>query len=85
VYTQIGNDCYGGINLLIRRKAKENNFKAVLSTIRVLMNTSAVGRAVPTWLQDIFLGYGDPAAAHYRCVSCTVNGVVNLFLCSNYE
>ena len=49
--------------MLIRRKAKENNFKAVLSTIRDLMNTSAVGRAVPTWMQDIFLGYGDPAVA----------------------
>lgn len=31
-----------------------------------LMNTSAVGQAMPPWLHDVFLGYGDPAGAHYR-------------------
>jgi len=46
----------------MRRKPKENNFKAVLETIRNLMNTECV---VPDWLQDILLGYGDPGAAHY--------------------
>lgn len=46
----------------MRRKPKENNFKAVLETIRELMNTECV---VPEWLHDIILGYGDPAAAHY--------------------
>ncbi len=39
------------------RKPKENNFKAILETIRDLMNTKTV---VPDWLHDIFLGYGDP-------------------------
>lgn len=33
---------------------------------RDLMNTSAVGQAMPPWLHDVFLGYGDPAGAHYR-------------------
>ena len=46
----------------MRRKPKENNFKAVLETIRDLMNTSCV---VPDWLHDIILGYGGPDAAHY--------------------
>jgi len=46
-----------------RRKPKENNFKAVLETIRELMNTTCV---VPEFLHDIILGYGDPGAAHYR-------------------
>jgi len=46
----------------MRRKPKENNFKAVLETIRELMNTECV---VPDWLHDIILGYGDPGAAHY--------------------
>ena len=46
----------------MRRKPKENNFKAVLETIRDLMNTECV---VPDWLHDILLGYGDPSAAHY--------------------
>lgn len=41
----------------MRRKPKENNFKAVLETIRDLMNTRCV---VPDWLHDVFLGYGDP-------------------------
>ena len=55
-------DVYSSFNVLMRRKPKENNFKAVLETIRDLMNTSCV---VPEWLHDIVLGYGDPASAHY--------------------
>ncbi|EDV21748.1 uncharacterized protein TRIADDRAFT_30088, partial [Trichoplax adhaerens] len=55
-------DVYETFNLLVRRKPKENNFKAVLDTIRDLMNTSCV---VPDWLHDVFLGYGNPAAANY--------------------
>ncbi|KAH3763383.1 intron-binding protein aquarius [Pelomyxa schiedti] len=46
---------YSGFNVLMRRKPKENNFKAVLETIRELMNSEFV---VPEWLNDIFLGYG---------------------------
>lgn len=41
---------------------QENNFKAVLESIRDLMNEETV---LPEWLNDIFLGYGDPAAAQY--------------------
>lgn len=55
-------DVYEGFNIIMRRKPKENNFKAVLETIRELMNTECV---VPEWLHDIILGYGDPSAAHY--------------------
>nr|CAD7589608.1 unnamed protein product [Timema genevievae] len=55
-------DVYETFNILMRRKPKENNFKAVLETIRELMNTECV---VPDWLHDIILGYGDPGAAHY--------------------
>ncbi len=43
-------------------RAQENNFKAVLESIRDLMNEETV---LPDWLHDIFLGYGDPAAAQY--------------------
>jgi intron-binding protein aquarius len=57
-----GDDVYEGFNILMRRKPKENNFKAVLETIRHLMNTECV---VPQWLHDILLGYGDPNGAHY--------------------
>jgi intron-binding protein aquarius len=61
-----GTTVYDELNLIIRRDPKTNNFKAILETIRDLMNLAAVGKAVPSWLHDIFLGYGDPAAAHYR-------------------
>ncbi|XP_055384835.1 RNA helicase aquarius [Condylostylus longicornis] len=53
---------YDGFNIIMRRKPKENNFKAVLETIRDLMNSECV---VPLWLHDILLGYGDPSSAHY--------------------
>ncbi|XP_029585739.1 RNA helicase aquarius isoform X2 [Salmo trutta] len=55
-------DPYESFNIIMRRKPKENNFKAVLETIRNLMNTECV---VPEWLHDIILGYGDPGSAHY--------------------
>ncbi|VDQ12856.1 unnamed protein product, partial [Trichobilharzia regenti] len=55
-------DLYDTFNVLIRRKPKENNFKAVLETIRDLMNIKSV---VPEWLLDLLMGYLDPAAAHY--------------------
>ena len=61
-----GEDTYETFNIIMRRKPKENNFKAVLETIRDLMNTSCV---VPDFLHDIILGYGDPGAAHYRNMS----------------
>jgi intron-binding protein aquarius len=54
------------MNLIVRRKSKENNFKSVLETARDVMNTEALGQAVPAWLHDVLLGYGNPAAAHYR-------------------
>jgi len=61
--TQHGaEDIYSTFNVLIRRKPQENNFKAVLETIRDLMQADCT---VPNWLHDIFLGYGDAGAAHY--------------------
>ena len=27
--------------------------------------TPALSRTIPTWLHDVFLGYGDPGSAHY--------------------
>lgn len=55
-------DIYQTFNVLLRRKPKENNFKAILDSIRDLMTTPLV---VPDWLQDVLLGYGDPAGAAY--------------------
>ena len=55
-------DVYQTFNVLMRRKPKENNFKAILDSIRQLMTTPL---AVPQWLHDVLLGYGDPASASY--------------------
>jgi intron-binding protein aquarius len=53
---------YGTFNILMRRKPKENKFKAILESIRDLMNETCV---VPEWLHNIFLGYGNPSAAQW--------------------
>lgn len=55
-------DVYGTFNVLMRRKPKENNFKAILESIRDLMNEYCI---VPDWLHKIFLGYGNPSAAQW--------------------
>ncbi|KAK6933867.1 Intron-binding protein aquarius, N-terminal [Dillenia turbinata] len=55
-------DVYGSFNILMRRKPKENNFKAILESIRDLMNEYCI---VPDWLHNIFLGYGNPSAAQW--------------------
>ncbi|PAV90727.1 hypothetical protein WR25_12656 isoform A [Diploscapter pachys] len=56
------DDVYYTFNVVIRRDPKTNNFKAVLETIRQLLNTECV---VPDWLTDVVLGYGEPDSAHY--------------------
>ncbi|KAI8048857.1 P-loop containing nucleoside triphosphate hydrolase protein [Syncephalis plumigaleata] len=46
-------DIYPTLNVLLRRHAKENNFKGVLETMRDLMQSELL---VPDWLQNVFLG-----------------------------
>jgi intron-binding protein aquarius len=55
-------DVYPLINVVVRRRGRENNFKPVLQTMQQLITSNV---ALPSWLQEIFLGYGDPASAHY--------------------
>jgi intron-binding protein aquarius len=55
-------DIYPLINIVARRKGRENNFKSILQTMQKLIVSDI---ALPPWLQDIFLGYGDPAGARY--------------------
>jgi intron-binding protein aquarius len=62
-------DVYTTFNLLMRRKPKENNFKAVLATIRDIMEVEI---AVPKWLHDVFLGYGDPRTCQYYCLESQI-------------
>ncbi|KAJ5400538.1 hypothetical protein N7465_011027 [Penicillium sp. CMV-2018d] len=55
-------DIYPLINVVARRKGRENNFKSILQTMQKLIVSDMT---LPSWLQDIFLGYGDPASARY--------------------
>ncbi|KAJ5622119.1 CWF11 family [Penicillium herquei] len=55
-------DIYPLINVVARRKGRENNFKSILETMQKLIVSDM---ELPAWLQDIFLGYGDPAGAQY--------------------
>ncbi|KCV72541.1 hypothetical protein H696_00133 [Fonticula alba] len=60
-----GDDVYSTFNILVRRKPQENHFRATLATMRDMMEqVSRHPDVVPDWLQDVFLGYGDPRAAH---------------------
>ena len=56
-------DVYGRVNLLLRRNRRENNFKPVLESIRNLVLSEM---PLPSWLHEVFLGYGDPAGASYK-------------------
>lgn len=56
-------DVYGRVNLLLRRNKRENNFNPVLESIRSLVLSEL---PLPSWLHEVFLGYGDPAGAHHK-------------------
>ena len=55
-------DIYDSINIIVRRKGRENNFKRILESIKSLTLTDV---PVPAWFQEVFLGYGDPTVATY--------------------
>ena len=56
-------DIYDSINFIVRRRSRENNFKPVLDSIRKLALSDV---PISAWLQDVFLGMGDPAGASYK-------------------
>ena len=59
---------YDGFNLLVRRDPAKNNFKSVLETTRELLNEPASRLPLPSWLWNVLLGRGNPAAAHYSAI-----------------
>ena len=66
--SDLGTDVYDTFNLVVRRQGRENNFKAVLETIRGLMRGGAMSmyRSIPSWLMPVLLGYGgDTSSASY--------------------
>lgn len=56
-------DVLESINVVVRRRSRENNFKPMLESVRQLATSDV---ALPSWLQDVFLGLGDPAGATYK-------------------
>ncbi|KAI4206841.1 MAG: hypothetical protein LQ346_000903 [Caloplaca aetnensis] len=65
-------DVYESINLVIRRKGRENNFRKILDTIKSLALSDI---PVPDWLQEVFLGYGDPTSATYNKLSACLDQI----------
>ncbi|KAL4915195.1 hypothetical protein BDW62DRAFT_219627 [Aspergillus aurantiobrunneus] len=59
-------DIYPLFNVIARRRGRENNFKSILETMQRLIVSDIT---LPPWIQDIFLGYGDPAGARYTELS----------------
>ena len=55
-------DLYDSINVIVRRKGRENNFKKILETMQ---NLALSETPLPPWLHEVFLGYGDPTGASY--------------------
>lgn len=56
-------DVYEQVNVVVRRNKRENNFRKILETIKSLAVSEV---SIPAWLQDVFLGFGDPTAATYQ-------------------
>ncbi|KAF2644900.1 putative DEAD helicases superfamily protein [Massarina eburnea CBS 473.64] len=61
--TQGRPNVYEQINLVMRRRGRENNFQPILESIRRLTLSDI---PAPSWLQEVFLGYGDPSSATYK-------------------
>ncbi|KAK5653132.1 hypothetical protein OQA88_9231 [Cercophora sp. LCS_1] len=61
--TEGRRNVYDGINLVVRRSGRENNFKPVLESIKDLTLSEV---PLASWLHEVFLGYGDPAGATYK-------------------
>ena len=59
-------DVYESLNVIVRRNQRENNFKKILETIQSLALSDV---PIPAWLQEVYLGYGDPASATYARLS----------------
>ncbi|KAI1005972.1 RNA helicase aquarius [Podosphaera aphanis] len=56
------SDIYESINVIVRRRGRENNFKPILESIQSLTLSDV---SLASWLHEVFLGYGDPAGASH--------------------
>ncbi|KIV77753.1 hypothetical protein PV11_09534 [Exophiala sideris] len=55
-----GKDITSSLNVIARRQGRENNFRPVLETIQKLVSSQT---SLPAWLQEVYMGYGDPRSA----------------------
>ncbi|EXJ71166.1 uncharacterized protein A1O5_06160 [Cladophialophora psammophila CBS 110553] len=60
------------LNIIARRQGRENNFKPVLETIQALVSS---GTVLPSWLQEVYLGYGDPLTASFPSLSNQIDSI----------
>ncbi|EQC26981.1 hypothetical protein SDRG_15196 [Saprolegnia diclina VS20] len=74
-----GTEIYARLNVLVRRVATKNHFHSVLTTMQDVLQTQRVQHALPSWLNDVFLGYGDPSAAHYRQLRANSDEATHLY------
>ena len=65
-------DVYKNINVIARRAGRENNFKPLLESIQNLSTSNA---SLPAWLQDVYLGYGQPSGATYPQLDEKINKI----------
>lgn len=65
-------DIYDSVNVIVRRRGRENNFKPILETMQKL---TIANTSLPSWLQEVFLGYGDPAGARYTELSNRISSI----------
>ena len=65
-------DVYSSLNVIMRRQGRENNFKPVLETIQQLVGSRT---SLPSWLQEVFLGYGDPKSASFNKLANKIESV----------
>lgn len=78
-YVVDDKEIYASLNLVVRRDPKVNTFRSVLSTLRDIMNEDD-NVAMPNWLKDVLLGYGDPAAAHFSTLGELTLNYADTFL-----
>ncbi|KAK5309031.1 hypothetical protein LTR70_010661 [Exophiala xenobiotica] len=65
-------DVYKNINVIARRAGRENNFKPLLESIQKLTVSDA---SLPAWLQEVYLGYGQPSAATYPLLESRIDEI----------
>jgi intron-binding protein aquarius len=73
-FEQGHDSIYSSFQLLVRRKPKENNFKAELESIRQIIKE---GCTVPDWIHNKLLGYFDPCLVPLESLMPNITTTLN--------